>query len=157
MLLTRVIQQLVMVSPGAACSDFRWLCRRLFEMPQTGAGLAWSEGSHGGLQWWEPLLLGDGGSMARHCTLFLLCRVLSGKHSLVTQGLCTLKLQCFPEPEYRIHDKGNTLSLINPWQARKAEVLKGKCEVWLHRCEFILLNSRQFEPVMLLLSVKKAD
>lgn len=115
MLLTLVNQQLVMVSlaSGAVCSDFRWLCRRLFGMSRTRAGLTWSEGNRVGLQQWEPLLLlGDSGGMARHCTLFLLCRVLSEKHSLVTQGLCALKFQCSPEPVYRIRDKGNIICLI---------------------------------------------
>lgn len=115
MLLTLGIQQLVMVSPasGAVCSDFRWLCRKLFEMSQTRAGLTWSEGSHVGLQQWESLLLlGESEGIGRHCTFFLLCRVLSEKHSLVTQGLCALKLQCSPKPGYRIQDKGNTISLI---------------------------------------------
>lgn len=94
MLLTFVIQQLVMVSPvlSAVCSHFRWLCRRLFEMSWTRAGLTRSEGSHVGRHQWEPLLLilllGDSGDLAGHCTLFLLCRLLSEKHNLVTQGLC---------------------------------------------------------------------
>lgn len=92
-------------------------------MSWTQAGLTCSSGSCVGLQQWELLPLGDSGGMARHCTVFLLRRVLSEKHSLVTQGLCALKLQCSPEPVYGILDKGNTTS----WQARKAEgLLKGK-------------------------------